>query len=229
MKRPKNAAAMTPDNPQSAVYMLARREWNERYGSYIAQRDAWRLAAFAAIGLAALAVGGFIFERSQSRIVPYVVEVDKLGDAIAVARADLATPLAPTILRAQLARWITSMRSVFIDVTAERKVIGEAYAMIDRNAAAFQTANEWFEAHDPFKRAATELVSVQVESVLPLSAETWRIEWREETRSRDGALVSRQPWQAMATVKVVAPTTEAAVLINPTGLFVETFSWASRQ
>ena len=201
-KRPNDAIAMTPDHPQSAVYMLARREWNERYGSYIAQRDGWRMAALAALGVAALAVGGLIYDRNRSYVVPYIVEVDKLGDALAIARADVA---------------------------AQRRLIEDAYAMIDRHGAAFQTANEWFEANDPFKRAANELVGVQVESVLPISANTWRIEWREEMRGRDGTLLSRQPWQAVATVNVIPPTTDAAMLVNPTGLFVEAFSWTPRQ
>lgn len=229
MKRPKTAPPITPDNPQSAIYMLARAEWNERYGSYIAQRDAWRMAALAALGVAALAVGGFIYDRSRSHVVPYIVEVDKLGDALAIARADVAAPIAPNIIRAQLARWIVEVRSVYIDVAAQRRVIQDAYAMIDRNGAAFQAANEWFEANDPFKRATSELVGVQVESVLPISANTWRIEWREEKRARDGTLMARQPWQAVATVNIVPPTTEAGILVNPTGLFVEAFSWTPRQ
>jgi Type IV secretory pathway, TrbF components len=228
-KRPDDAIAMTPDNPQSAVYMLARREWNERYGSYIAQRDGWRMAALAALGVAALAVGGLIYDRSRGYVVPYIVEVDKLGDALAIARADVAAPVAAQIIRAQLARWIVEVRSVYMDVAAQRRLIEDAYAMLDRHGAAFQTANEWFEANDPFKRAANELVGVQVESVLPISANTWRIEWREETRSRDGTLLSRQPWQAVATVNVIPPTTDAAMLVNPTGLFVEAFSWTPRQ
>lgn len=229
MKRPKTAVSIAPDHPQSAIYMLARAEWNERYGSYIAQRDAWRMAALAALGVAALAVGGFIYDRSRSHVVPYIVEVDKLGDALAIARADVATPIAPNIIRAQLARWIVEVRSVYMDVAAQRHVIQDAYAMIDRNGAAYQAANEWFADHDPFKRASGELVGVQVESVLPISSNTWRIEWREEKRSRDGTLLSRQPWQAVATINIVPPTTEAAILVNPTGLFVEAFSWTPRQ
>jgi type IV secretory pathway TrbF-like protein len=35
MKRPANAQSIDPDNPHSAIYIAARREWNERYGDYI--------------------------------------------------------------------------------------------------------------------------------------------------------------------------------------------------
>ena len=69
-------------------YLSARREWNERYGDYIARARNWRSAAFAALAISAVLALGVVWEAAQSKVVPYVVEVDKLGDAIAVARAD---------------------------------------------------------------------------------------------------------------------------------------------
>ena len=39
-------------------YENARREWNERYGGYIARARAWRLAATGALVVAAIAVAG---------------------------------------------------------------------------------------------------------------------------------------------------------------------------
>ena len=44
-----------PENP----YLAARREWNERYGSYIAAARTWQLAAFGALGVALVAVAGW--------------------------------------------------------------------------------------------------------------------------------------------------------------------------
>jgi type IV secretory pathway TrbF-like protein len=40
MRRSSTAPTLEPNNPHSAVYLAARREWNERYGSYIAQAHA---------------------------------------------------------------------------------------------------------------------------------------------------------------------------------------------
>ena len=99
MMRPVTAPTLDPESPHSAVYLAGRREWNERYGSYIAQRDAWRLLAMASLGVAALAVGGVVWLSSQSRVVPYVVEVNHLGDALAVRRANVATAVDPGVIR----------------------------------------------------------------------------------------------------------------------------------
>src|ERR1700730_5182139 len=93
-------------------YLSARREWNERYGSYIARARNWRIAALGSISVSAILAGGVIWLGSQSKLVPFVVEVDKLGQAVGVQRADRATPADQRIVKAQLAAWIVDVRSV---------------------------------------------------------------------------------------------------------------------
>lgn len=230
MKRPSNATSLDPNSPHSAVYMAARREWNERYGDYIAQANNWRLIAIAALGVAAVAVAGNVWQSAQSRVQPFVVEVNKLGDALAIQRADVASPIPVNVIRAQLARYIQDVRVVSIDVQAERAFINEAYAMMDKNSAALTFLNTYFAANDPFKRAATETVTAHVESVLPLpGGKTWRVEWREDTVARDGRPEFSKHWEATITVSITPPTTDAGVLVNPTGLFVDACAWGERQ
>ena len=192
MKRPANAPALDPSGPHSAVYIAARAEWNERYGSYIAQAHAWRLTALAALGVASRRRRRHRLDRGTEPGVPYVVETNRLGDALAIRRADVAAPVDLRLIRAQLARWIAEVRSVYVDVAAEKKLITEAYAMVDRTGAADRELNEWFSQNDPFKRGASDTVAVNVELVLPLSGTTWRIEWREDQRSRGGVLENQQ-------------------------------------
>ncbi len=230
MKRPAPSPALDPDSPHSAVYLAARREWNERYGSYISDARNWRLTAIAALGVAAIAVAGNVWQSAQSRVQPFVVEVNKLGDALAISRADVAAPVPLGVIRAQIARFIQDVRSVSIDVQAERAFIQEAYAMVDKNASAFTFLNSYFAANDPFRRAATETVAAHVESVLPLpGSNTWRVEWREDTIARDGRPEFSKHWEATVTVSINPPTTDAGILVNPTGLFVEASPWGERQ
>ena len=230
MKRPTKAPQLDPNSPHSAVYLAARREWNERYGDYISHANNWRLIAIAALGVAAVAVAGNVWQSAQSRVQPFVVEVNKLGDALAIARADVASPVPVGVIRAQLARYIQDVRSVSVDVQAERAFINEAYAMVDKNGSALTFLNNYFAANDPFKRAASETVSAHVESVLPLpGSNTWRVEWREDTIARDGRPEFTKHWEATITVSINPPTTDAGVLINPTGLFVEASPWGERQ
>jgi len=42
-------------------YLDGRREWNERYGSYIKQASAWRLVAILTTIVSLFAVGGVVY------------------------------------------------------------------------------------------------------------------------------------------------------------------------
>jgi type IV secretory pathway TrbF-like protein len=223
---------MTENNePQQEAYnpyLAARREWNERYGSYVAQANAWRIAAMASLAIAVLAVGGVVWLGGQNQLVPYVVKVDKLGASVAVDRADRAQRPDRAVITAQLARWIVNVRSVYIDAAAQRVFVTDGYAMINSRGEAFGAMNEHMRAHDPFQRAKTETVTVEVQSVLLLAGDSWRIEWREEIKLREAGSALSQHYQATVTIGFNPPTDEATIRANPMGIYVNSFSWAQR-
>jgi len=212
----------------SPIFEAQRRSWNERYAVHVQHARHWRYAAFGAIGVSIVAVAGALHYAEMPRVTPFIVEVDHLGDAVAVKRADIAAPIDPRILKAELARWIFNARTVSADATAQRSYIVDAIAMLDEHGAAYQQYHDWFSAHNPFTRAASELVTVEISSVLPVSANTWRIEWREETRTRGGTLEGKHDWEATVTVSVSPPTTDKEILKNPVGLYIESYSWMPR-
>lgn len=220
------AAAEAAESP----YINARREWNERYGEYIVRERSWRSIAFFALSIAALAVVGLVVVAAQSKIVPYTVEVDKLGDAVAVRRADHAPPPDNRIVRAQLAHWITNLRSVYVDAAAEHDAIKDAYALINEHGAAYGMLNDYMrvDEHNPFIRAANETVSIDVQSVLPLTADTWRVEWLETVRDRGGHETSHATWSATINISIHPPTDEKTILRNPTGVFINSVNWSQR-
>jgi type IV secretion system protein TrbF len=209
-------------------HMFADGVWMERYGAYIQQARSWRRIAFCALALAACSTGGVIWLGSQSQLVPYVVKVDKLGTAIAVDRADQAGRPDQAVILAQLARWIAGVRSVYIDASAQKTLITEAYAMINQHGQAYGAINSHMRDHDPFLRAKSETVSVDVQSVLPISGDSWRVEWREETRGRDGKAAQAQQYQATITIGFNPPTDEATIRVNPMGIYINSFSWSKR-
>jgi type IV secretory pathway TrbF-like protein len=211
------------------TYLAAKAEWNERYGSYISQARSWRLAALLSMGVAIGCVAGISYIGSQSHIVPFVVEINQLGDALAAQRADVAATPDARLIRAQLARWISDVRTVYVDASAERYVINEAYGMIDRQSEAFAVVNAYFRKNDPFARAAEESTNVHISSVLPISATTWRVEWDEESHKRDGSSTGVSHWRGSVTVTVHPPTDSNTILINPTGLYVQSVSWSRAQ
>lgn len=227
-RNPNVASAIPNSNEHTNPYLSARREWNERYGSYISQTRNWQLAAIASLAVAGLACGGLAWVGAQSKITPYVVEVDKLGEAVAVGVAAKAATPDSRVIRAQLARWVTNARSVYFDAAAQNIAVNEAYALIGNSTPAFSTLADFHTNFQPFERAKTQSVSILVQSVLPITKDSYRIEWLEEIRERDGRLVSNTNWQAQIGISIIPPTEEGKALINPMGVVINAISWSQR-
>ena len=205
-------------------YLAARREWNERYGDYIARAPSWRQAAFAALALCGVLAVGVVWQASQSKVVPYVVEVDKLGDAVAVGRADRAASADVRIVKAQLAAWITAVRSISSDPVAEKLALSHAYALAAVSATTF--LNDYYRQHSPFGQ--TRVVAVNVEAVLPMSERTYQVQWSEDARDLQGRAIDTTHWVASLTTALDPPTDERGILSNPLGLYVTGASWTQR-
>jgi len=100
-------------------YVEARREWNDRYLDLVRARRWWQVAAVSELALVATLGGGLVALSLQHKTVPYVVEVDALGAAVAVKPADVAgRPTDERIVRYQLAAFIRGARAVMTDRAA---------------------------------------------------------------------------------------------------------------
>lgn len=210
------------------LYMLGRREWNERYGSYIADKQRWQTIAFGSMAVSLILAAGVVYMASQNKLVPYVVEVDKLGTASAVQKAVVASQPNQQVIKAHLARWVENTRSVYLDAAAQQAAIKETYASINQGGLAYASINDYFKLNNPFERAKDEAVNVQIASVLPISDKTWRVEWKEERRARDGRVIDVQDQQATISIAINPPSDEATILVNPLGIYVDSFSWSKR-
>src|SRR6201996_8350486 len=72
-----------PETP----YQRAGQVWDERIGSARVQARSWRLAFFCTLGLSAGLAAGLVWQSARGTITPWVVQVDRLGQAQAVAAA----------------------------------------------------------------------------------------------------------------------------------------------
>lgn len=210
----------------SSPYLLARREWNERYGSYIARAKVWRGIALTSLVIAAVAVGGVVYFASQNKLIPYIVEVGGDGQPLKAYYAEEAQTLDQRIVRAQLAQFVQDMRSVSTDVAVQRRAVERAYAHLSADMPAYTAVNEWFRQNVPFERATEETVVVEVRQVLPLSDKTWRIEWVERPRSRNGESMPATRWTGTATIVNSGELNPQTLLYNPTGLYIKDFDWS---
>jgi type IV secretion system protein VirB5 len=167
---------------------------------------------------------GVVWQAAQSKVVPYVVQVDKLGDAVAVARADRAAPADARVVKAELAAWIVDVRSISSDPTAEKTALSGAYAVTAATATTF--LNDYYRQHSPFGQTRT--VAVSVDAVLPISNQTYQIQWTEDARDLQGRDLGSTHWLASLTIAFDPPSDERGILSNPLGLYVTSISWTQR-
>ena len=210
-------------------YLNAQRTWNDHVGRIMSSRQTWQVVAMGSLLIALVAVGGIVEIGRQSKIVPYVVEVNQLGEALAIRPAESAQAADPRVIESTVAAFISQARLVTPDVTLQREAVLHVYAVLSSSDPATIKMNEWLNGtpeSNPFKRAATEMVSIDIKSVMPQTDSTWQIDWIETVRDRKG-VVKGAPcrMRALVTVYVTPPTTEEQIRQNPLGIFVRDFSW----
>src|SRR3954471_7358817 len=81
-------------------YLSARRTWNEHVGGLVSSRQTWQVVGILSLMIALAGVGGMIHIGSQSKFIPYIIEVDKLGQAMAVAPAQRAAAVDQRVVHA---------------------------------------------------------------------------------------------------------------------------------
>lgn len=205
------------------VYLAAKEEWNERYGSYISQAHFWKIVALISLLIAFFSVGGFVYSSSQNKFIPYIVQLDKLGAPISTHRATASAIKDPKIIKYALSEFTSNYRTIYNDKDVQVKMIKKAYNYVASNSPAYNMLSEHYVKNPPFNRK--ERVQVKVLSALPLSEYTWQIDWEEEMFGKDGSLIDTNYYKAVATFVIVPPTKEQDILKNPIGLFITEFNF----
>lgn len=212
-------ATPAPETP----YQRAAQVWDDRIGSARAQAGNWRLMAFGSLALSIGLAGALVWQSSRGSVTPWVVQVDRLGQAQAVAPATAAYQPTDPQIAWHLARFIEEVRSIPADPIVVRQNWLRAYDYTtDKGALAL---NDYARAADPFGQVGKVQIAVDVASVVRASPSSFRVEWVER-RYQDGVLASTQRWAAILTVVLQAPRTADDLRKNPLGVFVHALNWS---
>lgn len=220
-KRPSTHYGKTPE-PETP-YQRAAQVWDDRIGSARIQAKNWRLAAFGSLLLAGGFAGALVWQSARGTIVPWVVQVDALGQAQAVAPA--VTDYRPTDpqIAFHLGRFIEQVRSIPADPIIVRQNWLRAYDFTtDRGA---MTLNDYARVNDPFARVGREQISIEVSSIIRASPDSFRIAWVER-RYENGQLAATERWTAIVTVVIQPPRDAEKLRKNPLGVFVNAVNWS---
>lgn len=213
-------------------YLDGKRLWNDHVGRVIAARSLWQLVALLSLLLALAGMGTVAHIATRSRFVPYVVEVDQVGNVEAVKRAAAMAPAKRDVIVAQLGSFITLARRVTTDIALQGAAVKGTLAMLAEGDPATQKMASYYmgDGH-PVHRAREVTVTTEIHSTLPLSADTWQVDWLETVYNRQGELQERVPMRAYLEVYQSEPkaTDEEALRANPLSIYVRDFNWTRRE
>lgn len=207
-------------------YVDGHAEWQEMFGGYVHQAYVWRIVCFICLAITLISVYGNYIQAKQFKVVPYVVQVDKLGRTQAVGRADAAIPTPRALVQAELAQFITNWRTVTADLDLQRRMVDRLASFVSGAAQGYIT--EWFTSNNPYKTAQDgKLIQVEIKGLpLPVSADSWRVEWTETIRNHVGNFLQAATYEATMKIQIVPPDTDDKIIVNPGGIWVTEISYS---
>src|SRR5690606_24650538 len=139
-----------------------------------------------------------LYQSTQVKLVPYIVEVDKRGNALSAGFPQQIEYADPRAVRATLGDFVTNFRSVTPDAVVQKGYIDRTYALLRTADPATEKVNGWFRANSPFEKARTATVAIEVNNIVPLSNQTYQIDWTEFERDRKGKETALRRFRAVA-------------------------------
>ena len=162
------------------------------------------------------------------KLVPYIVEVDKLGNTVSAGFPQQIEYADARVIRATLGGFITSFRSITPDAVVQKQYIDRTYALLRTSDPSTQKINAWFRGNSPFEKAVNATVAIEVNNIVALSNQTYQIDWTEYERDRKGKEIATRRFRGIATVAITPPQDEATIRLNPIGLYVKDFDWTAQ-
>ncbi|MBO1325044.1 conjugal transfer protein TrbF [Acetobacter sp. TBRC 12305] len=204
-------------------YQKAAQAWDERIGSARIQARNWRLMAFGSLFQSAGLGVGLVWQSARGTITPWVVQVDRLGQAQVVAPATAGYMPADPQIAWYLAQFVHDVRALSSDPVVVRQNWLRSYDFTTTSGA--QTLNDYARLNDPFSRIGHEQIEVDIASVIRASPGSFRVAWTER-HYRDGAFTGTERWTAIVSVVLRTPRDADHLRKNPLGIYVSAINWS---
>lgn len=213
-------------NPQEH-FLRAQQAWNEVYGRAVSAMRNWRNISFILAIVLLAAIAGLTWQGAQSKVIPYVVVLDKEGQGLHAGLAAKSATTEEKVIKTELESFVKKVRLASMDRQLMLQNINFVYAHLKTNTPALKKLNAHFQGNNPFEVISKQTVIVdKVTSVLPVTENTWALEWTETSRNiTNGDILKTENYKAIATVLRQDPETNEQWNSNPFGIWVADFEW----
>ena len=184
----------------------------------------WRLITAVLLGLVAANVLFNIYTLKQQNTVPVLVNVMPSGEAqyLGEVRQQGAVQVPEAAIQFQIRKFVTNLRSVSTDSQVIYNNIEECYAMVTSSYEPVMTRS--LLSASPFDLVGKTRRSVEVESIIKITGNSWQIDWTETAVESSTARKTAR-MRALITVRLL-PVSDAAIKKNPLGIYIENFEMA---
>lgn len=208
-------------------YLQGRYEFEQVFGDLARRCRTWQVVAMLALILSFVLAAGFVGLARTQKVVPYVVELDRLGETRSVGKLAL-DEIPERAIVAALRRFIHNARTITTDAHLLNARLNEArtYTMGEALNAFVTTVREESEILQQMLKRGDARYVEEISSILPVpgSQNSYRVTWRERNDSKEGGTVSA--YEGYFTLRVVPPETEEEVLANPFGIYIVDYAWS---
>jgi type IV secretory pathway TrbF-like protein len=226
-----NLQGIVEEAVESDDLLAGRIAYDQLYGK---QNDnakkAWRFLYFISFILLISIIINFAL-GSESKVDPIVVKVDGNNQILDVEQAagiDYKS-LSPEFNTYWIEQFVKNARGISIDGQYESSMIKTAYAFTKGGAT--KTLQTFIETRDPYATAAKEVITVQINSVIPNiggSRNTTQVEWTEIAKDpKTQQVITEYEYTGQFTfAQAKKPPTKKDILeYNPFGFYVTNISW----
>ena len=189
----------------------------------------WRRAAFGLVGLQLFTCLGILYLAAQPKLVPHIIEVDKLGEPKYLGPLERRAvhdfkPSTPAI-QYHLRRFVTDTREISSDPGLLKRNWIDAYRLVTTRGA--NQLNAYVRDRNPFAQLQAQIrITLQVNVIVAISADTWQADWTETTWDDQGNQTDTRSFRGTFHLLVRVPESSDELAANPLSLYIDELHWA---
>ncbi len=208
-------------------YLSGRYAFERLFGDLARGRHSWQSIAFAAVLANLVLTAGFVHLASQHKVVPYVVELDALGEMRAVGRLSVQE-IPERAITATLRQFVHHLRTVPTDARLLNTRLQNAKAHVNGRAAAMlvQELNQERDLLERMLQRGDTRYVEEISSVLKIPGEghLYRVAWREHARV--GQDTREEAFEGHFQLRIEPDESEEILRANPLGIYITDYTWA---
>ena len=184
-----------------------------------------KIFGFGSLGLFAITLVLFFYAVSLQRNVPILINVMPTGEAayLGEVRQTGQIQVPEAALFYQVRKFISNIRSISTDSQVLYNNITDCYSMVTSTYEPIMT--RMLRANSPFPLVGKIRRTVEFESTLRITGNSYQVDWLETSVEPGGFPVSRK-MRGLLTIMIIAPdATKDWIKTNPLGIFIDACEW----